>query len=357
MSEHIRADFSGQRIYVGIDVHVKNWAVCILTASSEHKAFVQDPRAADLARYLRRNFPGAEYLCVYEAGYCGFWPQRAMAAEGLNCIVVHPADVPTTNKQRRRRRDRRDARKLACTLRSGDLTALYVPDKVAEQDRALLRTRHQLVKKQTACKNQITGQLRFYGFEVPEELERSRWSGQFLAYLEQLPFSEHSGRRAMALLLIELRQLRALLAEVLRDVRVLAQEDRYRENIALLRSVPGISLLSGMIFLTEVMDLRRFPTLDHLCSYVGLVPDEDSSGESVRVTGITRRRNPFLRHILIECTWTAMRQDPALLHKFEELWSPSDKKSKVVVAIARKLLNRMRHVLQEREPYQLGLIK
>jgi transposase len=112
-----------------------------------------------LVKYLHRNFPGAKYRCVYEAGYFGFWIHDALQQQGIECYVVHPADVPTKDKERRNRSDRVDARKLARNLRSDELTPLYVPTRKAVEARSLVRTRSQFVKKQTRCKNQIKGML------------------------------------------------------------------------------------------------------------------------------------------------------------------------------------------------------
>jgi len=360
VSKGSRLDFSGQRIYVGIDVSLKSWSVTILTAHAEHKTFCQPPRAEALVQYLQRNFPGAEYLCVYEAGYCGFWPQRALAAAGVACLVVHPADVPTKGHERRRRRDPVDSRKLARALRSQELTAIYVPSLPAQEDRALVRMRAELVEKQTRCKNQIMAQLRLYGYELPADLRTAHWSRAFLSYLQELAFSRPSGRQALDALLDELFHLRELIAQVTRQIRALTLEEGYRENVALLRTIPGISIVSAMILLTELVELSRFRSGDELSSYVGLVPDEDSSGDVRIVTGLTRRRNRRLRVLLIECAWVAVRKDPALLLKFEQLTTGREgqlrqKKNQAIVRIARKLLSRIRHVLVTREPYVLGV--
>ena len=94
-----KLDFSGQEIYVGVDVGKKNWKVCILTKELAHKTFSQPPDPKVLVRYLRSHFPGARYLCAYEAGYFGFWIYYALKQMGVECIVVHPADVPTMDKE------------------------------------------------------------------------------------------------------------------------------------------------------------------------------------------------------------------------------------------------------------------
>jgi transposase len=110
-----------------------------------------------------------------------------------------------------------------------------------------------------------------------------------------------------------------------------------------------------MILLTEIIDINRFKNLDHLASYVGLIPGEDSSGEQERNTGISHRRNAHLRCMLIECSWVAVREDPALLMAFGKL-SKRMVKNRAIVRIARKLLNHIRYVLKHQEPYRTSVV-
>ncbi len=182
----------------------------------------------------------------------------------MECLVVHPADVPTKDKERRNRNDRVDARKLARNLRNGELTPLYVPTRKALEERTLVRTRSQFVKKQTRCKNQIKALLSMYGETTPEELERSRWSRPFIHWLENLDMQEDSGKQALQALLEELKYLRQIIAQLTRQIRNLSRQEPYRELAAYLDSVPGISMLSAMILLTEIIDINRFKSLDHL---------------------------------------------------------------------------------------------
>ena len=103
--QNIRLDFTGQDIYVGLDTGKKSWKVCILTKDFEHKTFSKPPEPKVLVGYLRKHFPGAKYQCVYEAGYFGFWVHDALRQHGVECVVTHPADVPTKDKERRNRND------------------------------------------------------------------------------------------------------------------------------------------------------------------------------------------------------------------------------------------------------------
>ncbi len=98
----------------------------------------------------------------------------------------------------------------------------------------------------------------------------------------------------MDVLIQELLSLRQTIATLTKSIHRLAQEDRYRQRVVLLCSVPGIGILAAVNFLTEIIDLERFKTLDRLASFVGLIPDEHSSGEREEHTGITRRHNAVL---------------------------------------------------------------
>ena len=344
MTQDTQPLWEGQNVYVGLDVHLRSWKVAIELESSSWKGFSQDPDPELLARYLQRHFPGARYHCLYEAGYFGFWIHRALCRLGIETRVINPADVPTTDKERVKKTDRVDARKLARTLRDGRLRGIYVPDETAVSDRLLLRTEWQLIRKQTRVKNQIKALLRYMGIPVP----RSTWSKAFIATLERVAASDcalgASGRAALTCHLDELTALRALLREVNGKIRLLADEERYQDRVRFLTSLPGISLRTAMVFLTELVEMRRFRNLDHLAGYVGLVPSEHSSGEHERVGELTRRRNRRLRHVLIESAWIASRHDTELALAYTKLCRRMPK-NQAIIRIARRQLSRIRYVL------------
>ncbi len=352
MDKGNKLDFSGQHIYVGMDVHKKSWSVSIYTEQFEHKTFTQPPEVGKLTNYLQRTFPGATYHAVYEAGFSGFWLHDHFREQGIDCMVVNPADVPTKDKERAGKTDRVDCRKLARSLRNGDMKGIYVPPRVKVEDRTLVRTRQSMVRKQTRCKNQITSILFFYGINIPEE---SRWSRRFIHWLESNHMERASGDVALKAHLEELKHLRQIIANLNRAILSLSKTEEYRADVLLLKSVPGISTLTAMILLTELADISRFPSLDKLASYTGLIPDIKSSGETEYSTGITFRRNAALRSLLIESSWVAVRKDPALMMAFNKL-SLRMKKTQAIVHIARKLLNRIRFVLKNRQKYVPAVI-
>lgn len=350
-----KLSFKDQHIYTGIDVGKKAWSVTILTEEFEHKTFNQPPVPQTLVKYLKRNFPDAHYLCAYEAGLSGFWIHDALKELGVDCIVVHPADIPTKDKERRNKNDRVDSRKIAKNLRNGELTPIYVLSRQAQEDRLLVRTRMSMVKKQTRCKNQIKSLLTLYGINIPDELVNSHWSNRFIVWLESLDFKHPSGRQALSALLSELRYYRQVIARLTTDIRNLSRQEPYRKLVECLKTIPGISTLTAMVFLTEIVDINRFKGLDQLASYVGLVPGEASSGDKEVHTGLSYRRNAYLRVLLIESSWVAVRKDPALMMSYMSLIKHMPK-SKAIIKIARKLLNRIRYVLKNQKPYVIGVI-
>jgi transposase len=133
-------------------------------------------------------------------------------------------------------------------------------------------------------------------------------------------------------------------------IRTLATTEPYVLHVRNLISIPGISTLTAMILLTELVDVARFQSLDRLASYVGLVPGENSSGEDRTITGITARKNPYLRWILIECAWVAVQKEPVLMQSFAELTKRMTK-NRAIIRIARKILNRIRFVVKNQQPY------
>jgi transposase len=356
MKQTVQPDFAGQNIYIGMDVHKKSWTVSIFSEHHEHKTFTQPPNAQSLVGYLKRTFSGASYHAVYEAGFCGYWIHDSLHQQGIDCMVVNPADVPTTDKQRRGKNDKIDSRKLGRNLRGHYLQPIYIPCTMQREDRSLVRTRHGMVRKQSRCKNQITSLLAFYGVVMPLEMETRRWSRRFISWLESIQLEHASGTIALKTLIEEQLHLRKLILGLTREIRLLSRTYDYAEAVWLLKTIPGISTLTAMILLAEIGDISRFKNLDKLASYAGLIPDTKSSGEEEHITNITMRRNPMLRSILVESSWVAVRKDPALMLAFNKLCRRL-KKTNAIIHIARKLLNRIRFVLNKRQPYVVATVE
>jgi len=346
--------FEGQKIYAGIDVHKTNWKVTIVGEHLTHKTFSQNPSPNQLHQYLNTHFPGADYYSAYEAGFSGFWAHDQLSALGIHSIVVNPSDIPTTDKEKRQKEDQRDSRKIARSLRNGELVPIRIPSKRNRQDRSLLRVRKSVLKDLQRNKNRIKGLLFFHGIELDERFKNSasHWSNAFIEWLESISFDQVSGKDSLQVLVESSKYQRGLLLELTKKIRALARSSYYKEDVELLCSVPGIGLITSMTWLTELEIMGQYRNLDHLCSYIGMVPSTRSSSDKERVGTITPRGKKQLRSLLVESAWVAARIDPVLMQKYNQLCSRM-KPNKAIVRIAKRLISRMHYVLVKRKKYQI----
>jgi len=345
-------DFTGQNIYAGIDVHKKSWKVSVYSEELYHKTFNQPPKPEVLHHYLEKHFPKGTYYSVYEAGFCGFWIHDQLQSLGVNNIVVNPADVPTTDKEKKRKTDKVDSSKLARHLRNGDLDPIYTHKRNVLEDRQLLRTRSMLVKELTRYKNRVKSDLHFFGIEIPEELNKNRsyWSKRFLKWLSSLEFQQSTGTDSFKVLIDQAITLRQHLLEVNKKVRALSKSKYYQKRVALLISIPGISLTTAMVILTEIDDIHRFANREKLRSYVGLTPTSHASGDKDIHGEMINRGNKFLKSVVMESAWVAARVDPVLHLKYIG-YCKRMKKNKAIVRIACTLLDIVNYVLRNEKPY------
>lgn len=353
-----KLDYSGKDIYAGIDVHLKSWTVSIMVDGILCKTFSQDSKALDLKKYLEMNYPNGTYHSAYEAGFCGFGPHREMLKYGINNIIVNPADIPTTDKEKKQKDDARDSRKIVRSLHNKELNAIYVPTMQIESLRELVRYRKIIVKEINRYKYRTKSFLYRNNIRIPVELLSGSiyWSKRYSNWLKSLSFHTEHSKTTIDSIISTVEHLRKELLRINRELRKLEKQGVYSETIRLLRTVPGIALIMATTIITELENIHRFKNIDKLCAYVGLVPNTNSSGEKEKVGGITKRSNNQLRNMLIESAWIAIRHDPALMMKYGELKQRMEG-SKAIVKIAKKLLNRIKHVLVTKEPYVQGVVK
>jgi transposase len=346
-------DYSGKTICVGIDVHQKDYQVAKVyngICLGNHRMAAN---AEGLIEHLRNRYPGADFKCVYESCAWGFNLQRKLVAAGIDCIVVHAADVSTTDKERKRKTDPVDALKLARDLESRDLKGIDVPDETLQKARNLMRYRSRVVGDINRSKNRLKSLLKFQGIELPAPYAKNNWSNNFLKWVEEQG-SKDEPDDTLLLMLEQIKLLRGHLLKVEKKLQAL-RKDKYAEKAKLATSVPGIGPTTAMLFLLEVGDINRFKGFDRLNSFIGFCPDKDSSGETDRDRGITSRRHKRLRTALIESAWEAIRIDPALMDSYQAL-TKRMKGTHAIIRIARKLLRRLRTVMVTGVEYQKGMV-
>jgi transposase len=348
-----KIDFKGKDLFIGLDVHKKSWSVTIVVDGIEHRTFTQPPDPMGLYNYLQRSFPGGTFNSAYEAGFCGYGIHRELNSLGIKNIVINAADIPTSQKDKLHKRDPIDSRKIARGLENGSLHGIHIFDRDLEELRSLNRTRFYLMRDLRRSKNRIKSFLQYYGEHLPAEFDNNQWSLKFVSWLKQVQMNTPGGLDAFSHLIESYEHNRQQLLILSRIVRLRIREYD-KELYNLLKTISGIGPLTSSALITELGDINRFPHIDHLSSFVGFIPRVRESGETIHTGGITFRCNTFLRTLLIESSWQAIRRDPALMQYYQQHVINS-KGHKVIIKVARKLLNRIRYVMKNRQPYVTGV--
>ena len=144
--------------------------------------------------------------------------------------------------------------------------------------------------------------------------------------------------------------------DIIKSIRKFIREYNIQDDINHILSIPGIGFNAAITLYSELIDINRFPDLNHLASYVGLVPSVKGSGERESDRGLTARHNTYLRYLLVEAAWIAVRKDPVMTLKFSELTRKMSKQN-AIMRIAKKLLNRTMSVWKNNQVYEPGLIE
>jgi transposase len=336
---------------MGMDVHKRHVVVSVYDRHCKvAKAQVLMNELESYISGFQRKHRGAKIIAAYEAGFCGFSLQRRLAQLSLDVVVVNPADIPTSDKQRTTKSDRIDSDKLAQALRAESLTPIWIPDPELEGDRELVRYRLRLQDDLRSVRNQIKMRLYKHGIEMPSELEKS-WSAKFRAWLSTAPLQTPESRQVYDLLLSELDERTRLYKQHVDRIQQLSALPRYADNVSLLRTIPGIGPLMSITLLTEVGPIHRFNSTDRLASFVGLVPMRNQSGSKDKPMPLQRRAHHVLRYMIIQCAWISVGTSK----HFAEVYtrhSKSKPATKSIIVVARRLLNTAYAVLKSGEPYK-----
>ena len=292
--------------YVGLDVHKETIAVSVARpgrgAAEDWGEIGHTAKAiGKLVDRLGVAFGGEVLLFCYEAGPCGYGLHRRLLALGHECQVVAPSLIPTKPGERIKT-DRRDARRLATSLRSGELTAIWIPDDEQEAMRDLTRAREDFKHEQRRARQQLNAFVLRHDHHWPAR--RSRWTQVHYQWLESLTFAHEWQGQVRDEYLEAVRAASQRVADLdARLERALGQWSLAPVVHALV-ALRGIDRLSAMVLLAELGDLRRFASPRQLMGYLGLVPSEHSSGPRRRQGAITGTGNRRGRRILVESAWS-----------------------------------------------------
>jgi transposase len=350
--EKIQNFIMKKNVYCGIDVHNDRWFLCFVCDGEVVEKLRIAASYAILRHVLDRYHRARQIHLVYEAGFSGFWLYRKLTKDGYRCKVTPPNLTPKTAGKVKT--DKRDAEKLAFYLVGGLLKSVYVPSTKAESDSRIIRSRAQIVKKQSRAKHQIRSFLNVHGINRPLEI-KTNWSKKYMRWLEGLKFDQQSDHFYLSKLLRDYHHQRNELVEVTHYLSQLSKSQDYKQNFQILDSAPGVGLITAMTLLLEIYDFSRFSNGEQFASYLGLTPSQYSSGEHIRLGHITRQGKAAIRRVLIESAWTAIRKDPHLHDKYDRIRRKGENGKKAIVAVARSFAIRLRSALLSGSDYVIGV--
>jgi transposase len=223
-------------------------------------------------------------------------------------MVIAPSLIPVRSGDKVKT-DRRDALKLARLLRSGDLTAVWVPDQEHEALRNLVRARADAQVDALRAKHRLSKFLLRQGCQPAVGVRN--WSTRYFQWLRQLEFDQLADRVVFADYLAEVTAAVERVKRLEAALRQCVQTTPQAALIAALQAFRGIGFLSAVTIVAEAGDLRRFRTAPQFMAYTGAVPSEASSGSKQHRGRITKTGNSALRHMLGEAAHHA-RHAPCL---------------------------------------------
>jgi transposase len=270
----------------------------------------------------------------YEAGPTGYGLYRQITGLGRACIVVAPSLIPKRPGDRVKT-NRRDALALATQLRADQLTAVWVPDARHEAMRELTRARWAAVRDLRSKRQQVSAFLLRLGRHYDEN--RTTWTKTHMNWLASQRLEHAEQRIAFEELLLAARQAQERIARLEAAIRTAVPDWSLAKVVEALMAMRGLDLVSAATFLAEIGDLTRFRSPRELMGYLGLVPSEHSTGDTVIRGPITKAGNRRARKVLVESAW-AYQHPPRVAR---------DKQAKVAAAppavreIAWKAQNRL----------------
>ena len=288
--------------YIGLDVHKESIAIGVAEAGREVPRFAGTcgPQLGQLLKALNHVGPPERVHLAYEAGPCGYDLARALIGHGYRCEVIAVAKIPRRPGERVKT-DRRDALTLARYLRSGELTAVTIPDARDEAVRDLSRAREDAVRARLKARQQLKALLLRHGHRYSG---RTSWTAAHERYLAEIAFEHPAQGIAYAEYRLAVSEAHERVERLTTALREQVSAWRAAPLVAALMTLRGVDFLASTTIACELGDLRRFAHPKQLMAFLGLVPSEYSTGESRRQGAITKCGNSHVRRILIESAWS-----------------------------------------------------
>jgi transposase len=257
-------------------------------------------RTVDAIRKILKKYDlnKEDVKICYEAGPTGFVLARRLIQLGFDCMVIAPSKTPESAAGKKKKTDRRDARKLAGFLRSGHLTAVHIPEVDDEVIRDVCRGRTDASQELGRTKKQLKSFLLRNGYHYKG---KANWSAAHMRYLRELVMAHPSQKLILEEYIQRIDALEEQIKRIEEQMAKLLETWQRKPLVEGLMGFRGFKLVAAMVTVSEIGYFGRFKHPKQLMAYLGLVPSEESSGETRRMGSITKCGNSHARWMLVEC--------------------------------------------------------
>lgn len=342
-------------VFVGIDVDKNSFSFTVQDHNMMNRSKKIPSSPEQLYNYITNNLTDKRVLCAYEAGPTGYHLYDYLTQKQQACMVISPFAIPKAGNERVKN-NRLDSERIVRYLKSGQIRPIRIPDDPYRQLRQLISMRENYVRQRIVAKQRIKSMLLFEHLYDHFNDIGPNWSNAYITRIKQVPCSEAS-RCKIDLLLADLSYARAQLLTVIKELRLFCSKhpeiDRYRHY---LQSIPGIGFVTALTILARIGDPACLTNVRELGAFSGVVPKEKSTGDTVCYGSITHLGNGVLRSLLVEASWIAIKHDVGLAqfyHRIKNRHHLRIGSRKAIVAVARKLTQRIYKVLKEQRTYEI----
>lgn len=338
--------------YIGFDIDSKKVSVCVVEMGKADKYATIGSDIKSMQRFLlSQRQAGYRLHLAYEVSGSSGYIYDELCAYVDRIAVCNPTKA-TWIFRTAKKTDRIDARKLAVLLSIGELPSVYVPCREVRQWRQMILHRRNIVCQICSVKNRIKALLKSVGIAHAFH-KGSWWKSANIEWIKETSFGSEFWQMQLGSLLgeyecyfVQLEKVTALL-------------DAYLEKQPggkLLMSIPGIGPRTAEAVLAYTDDVERFGSSKEYCSYFGVVPKVDQSGDMKRVGHITKHGPSVVRWLLCEAAWKSVRKSASLKAYYDRVVNGDVKRKKIaIVAVCRKILSIMRAMLSGGELFNEGL--
>ena len=331
--------------FVGVDLHKKTITIAVVDAQRKllsRKRF-SNLMSDEIVAFLRTLGP---FQLTVEATASYEWFVQLVEPLANRIVLAHPGKLRVIAESTRKS-DNLDATVLAEMLALDQIPAAYRPTPRQRAHRQIVRQREYWQRRITSVRNKIRRILSNYNLDRSDLFTAA---GQ--EWLKAVPVSDVD-RFCIDQLTSDWERLVKQLKETDRKLLKFANEggEQEQSDRKILRTIPGVGIVTSEVVLAELADPRRFSSLKKVVAYAGLAPGQRESAGKRKNLHIEKTGSPLLRWVLVQAAWQLAMRSPKWKAIYERLKARSGAK-KAITAVTRRLLTICHTLLKRQEAYR-----